>query len=157
MKLNNQEKTNNNINTNDDKEIIDKMDIEIEGTPNKLNTNENINLPENKNQEKVENNSEVNKAQNGNENQQIGLNNDIKGEEIKEESLRNWFSLDLVNNQRNKIKHLIGELSKIENEIGNKNDTERIRKEQNIVINKYMENQKKEFDEYFFKLKENNN
>ena len=83
------------------------------------------------------------------------LNEEIKPEE---ESLKNWFSLDLINNQRNKIKNLIKKLSDMEKEIDNKNYIERIIKEQDIIIKKYMEQQKKEFDEYFLKkeLKNNN-
>ena len=74
------------------------------------------------------------------------LNEEIKPEE---DSLKNWFSLDLINNQRNKIKNLIKELSNMEKEIDNKNNIEIIKREQDIIIKKYMERQKKEFDEYF--------
>ena len=120
---------------------LDKIDIEIEDTPNKINNNENCNL------------SEINNdIQNENQNEE--LNNKENKIENNENSLRNWFSLELVNNQRNKVKNLINELSKIEKGKENKNDIEGIMKEQNSVIKKYMEMQKKEFDDYFSKLKD---
>jgi hypothetical protein len=64
----------------------------------------------------------------------------MKYDQINEKSLKNWFSSDLVNNQRNKIKSLITELSKIEKEIINNNNKENIIKEkQSFVIKTYIE------------------
>ena len=67
----------------------------------------------------------------------------------EDKAINNWFSYDLVNPQRAKIKNLINELSKIDRkkELGEK------MKEQNIIITKYINGQKREFDEYFDKLK----
>jgi hypothetical protein len=136
----------NNIDSNINNELenaLDKIDIEIE-------ENNNNNLTENNDNSDVKK-PEVNNEQN--DNNSSALNNDMKNA-VNEASLRNWFSLELVNNQRNKIKKLINELSKIEKEITDKNDIDGIRKEQNSVIKKYMEMQKKEFDDYFSKLKD---
>ena len=78
------------------------------------------------------------------------LNNTEIGNE--ENTIRNWFSDDLVNAQRTKIKNLINELSKIDK----KKDLKEIMIDQNSLIKKYMEKQKEEFDQYFTKLKEKN-
>ena len=67
----------------------------------------------------------------------------------EEKVINNWFSYDLVNKQRTKIKNLINELSKIDR----KKELSEKMKEQNIIITKYINRQKKEFDEYFDKLK----
>ena len=140
---------NNNINNNDE-HSLDRIDIEIEEGENKIKNDEGNNLNENKNGEN--NNDEINNNQN--ENHPTAYN-DMKYEQINEKSLKNWFSSDLVNNQRNKIKNLITELSNIEKEIINNNNKENIIKEkQGIVIKKYIEEQKREFDDYFSKLKE---
>ena len=119
---------------------LDKIDIEIEDNTNNLNENNNLDVDKSKenNEHNDNNSSTLNDMKNG----------------VNDPSLRNWFSLELVKNQRNKIKNLIYELSKIEKEIINKNDIEGIRKEQNSVIKKYMEMQKKEFDDYFSNLKD---
>ena len=142
----NQDKINNNASdmSNKTELSLDNMDIEIEYTKNNIKDNENIIFGEYNNQDKEANNEQ-------NENQDMALNEEIKPEE---ESLKNWFSWDLVNNQRNKIKNLIKELSNMEKEIYDKNNIEQIRIEQDIIIKKYMEKQKKEFDEYFFQKKE---
>ena len=68
--------------------------------------------------------------------------------EQEENSIRNWFSYDLVNAQRTKIKNLINELSKIEK----KKELCQKMKEQNEIIEKYMSKQKEEFDKYFSNL-----
>ena len=155
MKNINQDNINSNFSDMGNKTELsqDNMDIEIEFTNNNIRDNENLNLEEYNNQDKEINNEEKYNEQN--ENQEMPLNEEIKPEE---ESLKNWFSLDLINNQRNKIKNLIKKLSDMEKEIDNKNNIERIIKEQDIIIKKYMEQQKKEFDEYFLKkeLKNNN-
>ena len=146
--INNNNENINNIDSqinNDLGNSLDKIDIEIE-------ENDNNNLIENNNIEGNINNTEINNEQN--QNQATILNSEMKNEQNNEISLRNWFSLELVNNQRNKIKNLIYELSKIEKNITNKSDIEGIRKEQNSVIKQYMEKQKKEFDDYFSNLKE---
>ena len=149
-KINNEEKIVKNeseINNNIDLEA-EQFDIEIENSDNKLNNNDNVtdlNMAEKR---------EINNK--NNESQNTGLNNYINYEGKKEVTLKNWFSLELINNQRNKIKKLINELSKMEKEI-DKNDIDKIMKEQNNIIKIYMEQQKKEFDNYFLKLRENNN
>jgi hypothetical protein len=146
IKNTNSKESINNIDSNINNELenaLDKIDIEIE-------ENNNNNLTENNDNSDVKK-PEVNNEQN--DNNSSALNNDMKNA-VNEVSLRNWFSLELVNNQRNKIKKLINELSKIEKEITDKNDIDGIRKEQNSVIKKYMEMQKKEFDDYFSKLKD---
>jgi hypothetical protein len=146
IKNTNSKESINNIDSNINNELenaLDKIDIEIE-------ENNNNNLTEN-NDNSGAKNPEVSNEQN--DNNSSALNNDMKNA-VNEVSLRNWFSLELVNNQRNKIKKLINELSKIEKEITDKNDIDGIRKEQNSVIKKYMEMQKKEFDDYFSKLKD---
>ena len=146
--INNNNENINSIDSQINNEIgnsLDKIDIEIE-------ENDNNNLTENNNMEGNINNTEINNEQN--ENQATILKSGNKNEQNNEISLRNWFSLELVNNQRNKIKNLIYELSKIEKNISNKNDIEGIRKVQNSVIKQYMETQKKEFDDYFSKLKD---
>ena len=146
IKNSNSNETINNIDSQINNELenaLDKIDIEIE-------ENNNNNLTENNDNSDVKK-PEVNNEQN--DNNSSALNNDMKNA-VNEASLRNWFSSELVNNQRNKIKHLINELSKIEKEINDKNDIDGIRKEQNSVIKKYMEMQKKEFDDYFSKLKD---
>ena len=150
QKENNQENQdiNKNINNKDD-QSLDRIDIEIEEGENKIKNNEGNNLNENKNG--GNNHDEIN---NQNENHPMAYN-DMKYDQINEKSLKNWFSSDLVNNQRNKIKNLITELSKIEKEIINNNNKENIIKEkQSFVIKKYIEEQKREFDDYFSKLKE---
>lgn len=140
---------NKNINNNDE-QSFDKIDIEIEEDENKIKNNEVNNLNENKNGEN--NHDEINNNQN--ENHPMTYN-DMKYDQINEKSLKNWFSSDLVNNQRNKIKNLITELSKIEKGIINNNNRENIIKEkQSFVIKKYIEEQKREFNDYFSKLKE---
>ena len=67
----------------------------------------------------------------------------------EDKAINNWFSYDLINKQRTKIKNLINELS----EIDRKKELSEKMKEQNIIITKYINGQKKEFDEYFDKLK----
>ena len=151
QKENNPENPDNNKNINNkDDQSFDNIDIEIEEGENKIKNNEGNNLNENKNGEN--NHDEINNNQN--ENHPTAYN-DMRYDQINEKSLRNWFSSDLVNNQRNKIKNLITELSKIEKEIINNNNKENIIKEkQSFVIKKYIEEQKREFDDYFSKLKE---
>ena len=126
--------------------LVDQIEIQIENSEYKLNNNEtDINLAE-----KIE-------IGNGHkESQNDDLNKNMNSEENNEESLQNWFSLELINNQRNKIKKLISELNKMEKEI-DKNDVEKIIKGQNYIIKNYMEQQKREFDDYFLKKKEKNN
>jgi len=140
--------TENNDNIHDIKEEeeknefdIDKIDIQIED--NKTKENEE---PEFKNNEFSQND-------NAYDEKNILDNNDLNNNELKpeEKAIRNWFSYDLVNAQRTKIKNLIIELSKIDK----KKDLNGKMKEQNEIIKAYMERQKKEFDEYFSKLKEN--
>ena len=146
IKNTNSNETINNIDSHINNELenaLDKIDIEIDG-------NNNNNLTENNDNSDVKKSEENNEQ---NDNNSSSLNNDMKNA-VNEASLRNWFSSELVNNQRNKIKNLINELSKIEKEITDKNDIDGIRKEQNSVIKKYMEMQKKEFDDYFSKLKD---
>ena len=146
IKNTNSNETINNIDSHINNELenaLDKIDIEIDG-------NNNNNLTENNDNSDVKKSEENNEQ---NDNNSSALNNDMKNA-VNEASLRNWFSSELVNNQRNKIKNLINELSKIEKEITDKNDIDGIRKEQNSVIKKYMEMQKKEFDDYFSKLKD---
>ena len=126
----------------------DNFDIEIESGGNQFNNDENMNIDENNIQGNAINNNEQNEEMH---------NSDKNIENRDEKSLRNWFSLELINNQRTKIKNLIVELTNIEKEINNKKDIETIKKRQNDVIRKYMEKQKKEFDDYFLKLKDSNN
>ena len=121
---------------------IDKIDIQIED--NKTKENED---PEFKNNEYSQNGSAYDER-NVLDNNDLNNNNELKPEE---KAIRNWFSYDLVNAQRTKIKNLIIELSKIDK----KKDLNGKMKEQNEIIKAYMERQKKEFDEYFSKLKEN--
>ena len=80
------------------------------------------------------------------------LSNELNNTEIvnDEKTIRNWFNDDLVNAQRTKIKNLINDLSQIDK----KKELKDIMNEQNIIIKKYMEKQKEEFDEYFAKLKD---
>jgi len=120
---------------------IDKIDIQIEDHKTKENEE-----PELKNNEFSQND-------NAYDEKNILDNNDLNNNELKpeEKAIRNWFSYDLVNAQRTKIKNLIIELSKIDK----KKDLNGKMKEQNEIIKAYMERQKKEFDEYFSKLKEN--
>ena len=120
---------------------IDKIDIQIED--NKTKENED---PEFKNNEYSQNGSAYDER-NVLDNNDLNNNNELKPEE---KAIRNWFSYDLVNAQRTKIKNLIIELSKIDK----KKDLNGKMKEQNEIIKAYMERQKKEFDEYFSKLKE---
>ena len=139
--------TENNDNIHDIKEEeknefdIDKIDIQIEDHKTKENEE-----PELKNNEFSQND-------NAYDEKNILDNNDLNNNELKpeEKAIRNWFSYDLVNAQRTKIKNLIIELSKIDK----KKDLNGKMKEQNEIIKAYMERQKKEFDEYFSKLKEN--
>ena len=63
-------------------------------------------------------------------------------------SLRDWLQPDLIGTKRIKIKNLISDLAKIEKEV-NKNNIEEIIKRQNEIIKKYMDEQKKEFKNYF--------
>ena len=120
---------------------IDKIDIQIEDHKTKENEE-----PELKNNTFSQND-------NAYDEKNILDNNDLNNNELKpeEKAIRNWFSYDLVNAQRTKIKNLIIELSKIDK----KKDLNGKMKEQNEIIKAYMERQKKEFDEYFSKLKEN--
>jgi len=74
-------------------------------------------------------------------------------DQFDERTLRYWFNTDLISNFRDKIKKLISELSKIEKEV-NKNDFEAIIRIQNAVIKKYMDEQKREFTEYFSKIEQ---
>ena len=120
----------------------DNFDIEIESGGNKLDNDEN------NEQENIMNNNEQNEEM---------PNADENLQNQNEKSLRNWFSLEMINNQRNKIKNLIMELTNIEKGLDNKKDIETIKMKQNSVIKKYMEMQKKEFDDYFLKLKDSNN
>jgi hypothetical protein len=118
---------------------IDKIDIQIEDTKTKDNLEQSIEI-----EQKINDYSQNNTYQNGNNifNSELNNNNELDPEE---KAIRNWFSYDMVNAQRNKIKNLIIELSKI---VGIK-DENLIRTEQNAIIKKYMEKQKQEFDEYF--------
>ena len=125
--------------------LVDKIEIQIENSEYKINNNESdINLAQ-----KIEIDNGHKESQNDN------LNKDMNCEENIEESLQNWFSLELINNQRKKIKKLISELNKMEKEI-DKNDVEKIIKGQNYIIKNHMEQQKREFDDYFLKKKEKN-
>ena len=138
--------TDNNDNIHDIKEDernefdIDKIDIQIEDHKTKENEE-----PELKNNEFSQND-------NAYDEKNILDNNDLNNNELKpeEKAIRNWFSYDLVNAQRTKIKNLIIELSKIDK----KKELKEIMNEQNSLIKKYMEKQKEEFDAYFSKLKD---
>ena len=131
-----------NIKEDDNKIEIDfdKIDIQIEDTKAK----------ENEDQEMRNNDYSPNDTYQYGTN--LFGNNDLNNTEIDAEDnpIRNWFSYDLINSQRAKIKNLIIELSKIDKK---KDLTEKM-KDQNSIIEKYMEKQKVEFDEYFAKLKE---
>ena len=61
-----------------------------------------------------------------------------------------------MNSQRKKIKKLISELNKMEKEI-DKNNVDKIMKEQNAIIKNHMEQRKREFNDYFLKIKEKKN
>ena len=132
----------NNMNEENDKTEIDydKIDIQIE----------NVKYNENEEQNNKNNNSQNDSSHNGNNN--LFGNNDLNNTEPDAEynPIRNWFSYDLVNSQRTKIKKLINELSKMDK----KKDFKEIMDEQNLIIKKYMEKQKEEFDEYFANLKD---
>ena len=119
---------------------IEKIDIQIEH--NKTNEND----------ETFIQNNENSKNENINEENNLLRNNDLNNTELEQEenSIRNWFSYELVNAQRTKIKNLINELSKIEK----KKDLNQKMKEQNEIIEKYMKKQKEEFDVYFSNLNE---
>ena len=119
---------------------IEKIDIQIEDNRDKENEDHDI-----KNKEYSQNDSAYD------ERNLLG-HNELNNTELdpEEKAIRNWFSYDLVNSQRTKIKNLIIELSKIDKK---KELNDKI-KDQNEIIKLYMERQKKEFDEYFSKLKE---
>ena len=119
---------------------IEKIDIQIEH--NKTNENDETFIQNNENSKNENINGENN----------LLRNNDLNNTELDQEenSIRNWFSYELVNAQRTKIKNLINELSKIEK----KKDLNQKMKEQNEIIEKYMKKQKEEFDEYFSNLNE---
>ena len=146
------------INTNINKSELDKIDIEIDDTENKIKNNECLNTNTNININHEYNTFNPNLYNNQNEYNDMGMNSDMKFEQINEKSLRNWFSFELVNRQRDKIKNLIYELSKIENSVAKSGSKEIrqeiIKKEQNTIIKKYVEEQKKEFDNYFSKLED---
>ena len=117
---------------------IEKIDIQVE------------NIKINENDEKYIENNEYPRNDNTNGENNLNRNNDLNNPELEQEenSIRNWFSYDLVNAQRTKIKNLINELSKIEK----KKELSQKMKEQNEIIEKYMAKQKEEFDEYFSNL-----
>ena len=125
--VNENEKGNNNFNSNN----IEKEEYKI--------------LLENKDYEK-----NMEKREEQNENNSMNCGN-IREEMINENSLKNWFSCELVSKKRSKIKQLILELSNIEKEV-NKNDLETTIKIQNNIIKKYMDDQKNEFNNYFVKI-----
>ena len=117
---------------------IEKIDIQVE------------NIKINDNDEKYIENNEYPKNGNTTVENNLNGNNDLNNPELEQEenSIRNWFSYDLVNAQRTKIKNLINELSKIEK----KKELSQKMKEQNEIIEKYMAKQKEEFDKYFSNL-----
>ena len=117
---------------------IEKIDIQVE------------NIKINENDEKYIENNEYPRNDNTNGENNLNRNNDLNNPELEQEenSIRNWFSYDLVNAQRTKIQNLIKELSKIEK----KKELSQKMKEQNEIIEKYMAKQKEEFDEYFSNL-----
>ena len=82
------------------------------------------------------------------------FNRELNNNELdpEENPISNWFSYDLVNNQRTKIKNLINDLSKIDR----KKELSVKMQEQNEIIKTFMEKQKEQFDEYFAKIKEKN-
>ena len=82
------------------------------------------------------------------------FNRELNNNELdpEENPISNWFSDDLVNNQRTKIKNLINDLSKIDR----KKELSVKMQEQNEIIKTFMEKQKEQFDEYFAKIKEKN-
>ena len=136
---------NDNINSNNinkEEYDIDKIDIEVEDTKAKENIEQ-----EKKINDQTINNNYINCERNIISN---NLNNDESEQE--EKPISNWFSYELVNAQRTKIKNLINELSKIDRKKELKEKVD----EQNSIIKKYMEKQKEQFDEYFAKLKEKN-
>ena len=144
IEANNKVNNTDNINSDNNKEEfdIDKIDIQIEDTKVK-DTDE---------QEKKINDQSLNNAY-INDERNI-FSNDLNNNELEpeEKPISNWFSYELVNAQRTKIKNLINELSKIDRK---KELKEKIN-EQNLIIKKYMKMQKEQFDEYFAKLKEKN-
>ena len=155
----NNEKDNDEINNEDNNKnfiqsLMQKyMNENTENSKDKdINTQENQNT-EQKNEsnlsefnDKEELNS--NNAQNQYENNSMNNNESMRDEQMNFNSLRNWFQPELIGTKRIKIKNLISDLAKIEKEV-NKNNIEEIIKRQNEIIKKYMEEQKKEFKNYF--------
>ena len=144
IEANNKVNNTDNINSDNNKDEfdIDKIDIQVEDTKVK-DTDE----QETKINDQSLKNAYINDERNI-------FSNDLNNNELEpeEKPISNWFSYELVNAQRTKIKNLINELSKIDRK---KELKEKIN-EQNLIIKKYMEMQKEQFDEYFAKLKEKN-
>ena len=135
--------TNNNNSDNNKEEFdIDKIDIQVEDTKLK-----DIEEQEKKINDESANNMYYNNGQNL-------FNRELNNNELdpEENPISNWFSYDLVNNQRTKIKNLINDLSKIDR----KKELSVKMQEQNEIIKTFMEKQKEQFDEYFAKIKEKN-
>ena len=132
----------NSNNINKEEYDMDKIDIEVEDTKAKENIEQ-----EKKINDQSLNNNYINCERNI-------ISNDLNNNELDQEEkpISNWFSYELVNAQRTKIKNLINELSKIDR----KKELKEKMDEQNSIIKKYMEKQKEQFDEYFAKLKEKN-
>ena len=144
---------NENNNNNKSEFDLDKIDIQIENYKDKENNQEN-NEDNNDILNALEQEGKFNDYAADNAYYDINnlLSNDLNKIDIEqdEKTIRNWFSDELINAQRTKIKNLIIELSKIDK----KKELKEIMNEQNSLIKKYMEKQKEEFDAYFSKLKD---
>ena len=146
----NQSNQNNENNNNNKSEFdLDKIDIQIENYKDKENNEDNNDILNALEQEGKFNDYAADNAYYDINNL---LSNDLNKIDIEqdEKPIRNWFSDELINAQRTKIKNLIIELSKIDK----KKELKEIMNEQNSLIKKYMEKQKEEFDAYFSKLKD---
>ena len=120
---------------------MDKQNKDINPSENQNNDNNNSNLSKVYNEQ--ENQNSIN-----NQNDSFHNSENMREEQINDNSLKYWFNQELVETKRIKIKNLIAELATIEKEI-NKDDIEGIMKKQNEIIKKYMDEQKKEFENYF--------
>ena len=123
----------------------------INDPQNNINNNDNFQMNGMGNQDYEKNNTEQMDQQQSEYNNMYGNGGGLRDEQINENSLKNWFSSELISNKRIKIKNLISELSKIEKDYKNIN-IEEIIKIQNNIIKKYMDEQKKEFSDNFSKL-----
>ena len=166
---NNMEQNNNNIflnnyrqintyeNINNDNLINKNNEIE-NNINNQINSNNPENYIQNNNNQTIGDKMNYGNEENENktmdqqnENNSYNYNSGYRDDLINDNSLKNWFSPELISNKRIKIKKLISELSRIEKEV-NKNDLDSILKIQNTIIKNYMDEQKKEFNDYFSKL-----